>query len=157
MKTTLLRYCCAFILLFGAFSCSEDESPTAQPTNEISITNEILKLVNEYRQSKGLSILEKSETAEQLATEHTQYMISKGGIGHDNIDDRFKVLKEKENATGFAENVAAGQNSAQSVMNSWINSTKGHRENLEGNYTHIGIAAIQNENGTYYYTQLFYR
>ncbi len=84
-------------------------------------------------------------------------MISQGRISHDNGNSKFLELQEKENARAMGENVASGQNSAQSVMTSWINSTTGHRENIEGNYTHIGIAAVKDENGRYYYTQIFYR
>ena len=65
-------------------------------------------------------------------------------------------IEELENAVATGENVAAGQTSATAVMNAWLNSSS-HKENIEGNFTHIGIAAIQNSNGTYYYTQLFFR
>ncbi|WP_103866679.1 CAP domain-containing protein [Aquimarina sp. I32.4] len=158
MNTSLIKRFCFFILISIAVSCSSDDDTAADNNipNEISITDEILKLVNEYRQSKNLPTLQKNETAEQLAIDHTRHMISQGIIGHDNFEDKFNTLKEKENATGIAENVASGQNSAQSVVTSWINSPP-HRKNMEGNYTHIGIAAIKDEKGKYYYTQIFYR
>ncbi len=166
MKTTLMRYLCAFTLLCITFSCSNDDSQpilpqgsTDQPVDtpgEVSITDEIFTLVNVHRLSKGLPVLEKNATADVLAAEHSRYMIGQGRISHDNRDTKFVTLQENENATRFGENVAAGQTSAQSVMNAWINST-GHRENIEGDYTHIGIAAIKDQNGSYYYTQIFYR
>jgi len=59
-------------------------------------------------------------------------------------------------ASGFAENVAAGQPTAQSVMTAWLNSS-GHKANIEGNYTHIGIGVAKDQNGSKYYTQIFYR
>ncbi|PKV49775.1 uncharacterized protein YkwD [Aquimarina sp. MAR_2010_214] len=161
MKTSLIK-CCAFILLCTVLSCTKDddnpstETPGTETPNEISITDEILKLVNEYRQNKGLAALTKNTTAEQLAADHTRYMISKGVINHDNFDAKFKTLQEKENATGMAENVANFYPDAQSVVTGWINSD-GHRKNIEGNYTHTGIAAIKDESGRYYYTQIFYR
>ncbi|GGX21665.1 CAP domain-containing protein [Aquimarina muelleri] len=160
MKTNLVKYLFAFLILSTVLSsCSNDDniSNDDNNSNEISVADEILKLVNEYRSEKGLKPLIKNNTAEELAIDHTRYMISKGRISHDNGDQKFKALQEKENATGMAENVAAGQESAQSVVTSWLNSSAGHRENIEGNYTHIGIAAIKDENGKYYYTQLFYR
>ncbi|GAA4270716.1 CAP domain-containing protein [Aquimarina gracilis] len=155
MKTTLVNYCLAFMVLFGTFSCSEDEAPLETP-NETSVADEILRLVNEHRQGQGLPVLEKSSTADQLAIEHSRYMIAQGEISHDNRDAKFDELKDKENARGFGENVAFGQSSAQSVMTAWLNSS-GHRANIEGNYTHIGIGAVTDENGRYYYTQIFYR
>jgi len=41
-------------------------------------------------------------------------------------------------------------------MQGWINSL-GHKANIEGYFTHIGIAAVKNSQGVYYYAQLFYR
>ncbi len=157
MKTTLIKYCCAFVLLITAFSCSEDDtSPAEEFPNDFAVTQEIFKLVNEYRESNGLSALQKNDTAEQLAIEHTRYMISKSSISHDNFDSRSDKLGEEENSRSSAENVASHYSDAASVMQGWINSD-GHRRNIEGNYTHIGIAAVKDENGRYYYTQLFYR
>ncbi|WP_109851709.1 CAP domain-containing protein [Aquimarina sp. AU58] len=158
MKTSLIKYFCVFVLLCTAFSCSkdDDDNTITETPSEVSITDEILKLVNEYRQTKGLEALAKNTTAEELAADHTRYMISKGTINHDNFDAKFDTLREKENATGMAENVASFYPDAQSVVDGWINS-EGHRKNIEGNYTHTGIAAIKDESGRYYYTQIFYR
>ncbi len=156
MKVTLSRSLLVLVLSLGMFSCSEDED-TIQTTSETLVVDEIFRLVNEHRQEQGLSTLEKSNVADQLAVDHSRYMILQGRISHDNGNSKFLELQEKENARAMGENVASGQNSAQSVMTSWINSTTGHRENIEGNYTHIGIAAVKDENGRYYYTQIFYR
>ncbi len=155
MKSRLINYCFAFIVLFSAFSCSEDEDIPDIP-NEVTVTDEILNLVNAHRQSIGLSSLQTNDTAEQLAIDHSKYMIRQGRISHYNFGSRSNKLGEEENARSSAENVASGQNSAQSVMTSWLNSS-GHKANIEGNFTHIGIAALKDENGRYYYTQLFYR
>lgn len=157
MKTSVIKYFCVFLILCSAISCSNDDSSTPDETpSETSITDEILRLVNEYRATKGLDALSKNGTAEQLAIDHTRYMISKANINHDNFDAKFETLKEKENATGIAENVANFYPDAQSVVTGWINS-EGHRKNIEGNYTYTGIAAIKDAEGRYYYTQLFYR
>lgn len=137
-------------------SCSDDKEVSPELPNEIAITDQILALVNEHRQGIGLSSLSKNTTAEELAIEHTQYMIGRSQISHDGFENRSDELGELENAVATGENVAAGQTSATAVMNAWLNSVT-HKENIEGNFTHIGIAAIQNTNGTYYYTQLFLR
>ena len=60
------------------------------------------------------------------------------------------------NAKAAGENVAFGYATGETVMEGWLNSP-GHKANIEGNFTHIGIAAIKDENGRYYYTQLFFR
>ncbi len=81
-------------------------------------------------------------------------MIAQSDISHDNFDDRASRLFDEEKATNVGENVAARQRSAKDVMEAWLNS-QGHRENIEGNFTHIGIGVIKNDAGNYYYTQLF--
>lgn len=153
MKTSLVKYLFTFLILSSVLSsCSNDDSNS----NEISVADEVLKLVNEYRSEKGLKPLTKNSTAEELAIGHTRYMISKKDISHDNFNSRGDVLNEKENAVSTAENVASSYPDAKSVVDGWI-ASDGHRQNIEGDYTHTGIAAIKDENGKYYYTQLFYR
>ncbi len=52
------------------------------------------------------------------------------------------------------ENIAMGQRTPQEVMNAWMNS-KGHRENiLNASFDTIGVGYYE-ENGVYYWVQLF--
>jgi len=161
MKNVLKYF---FILLTVTFftSCSSDDNAeitdveTSELTNEANISDDILALVNQHRAGIGLSSLSKNITAEELAIDHTRYMISINQINHDNFNQRGNVLSDQENATGTAENVARFYTDAQSVVNGWLNSS-GHRENIEGNYMYTGISAIKDQDGKYYYTQLFYR
>tara|TARA_R110002073_G_scaffold335987_1_gene529753 strand:+ start:20478 stop:20963 length:486 start_codon:yes stop_codon:yes gene_type:complete len=148
--------------LFLIYSCSQDPSEIITDdagsaiVNEASITQEILKLVNSHRKSVGKSSLARNDFADQLATDHTNYMISKNQISHDNFNQRFQELQQNVNAKSAGENVASGYPTAESVMDGWINSS-GHKANIEGDFTHIGITAIKNSQGSYYYTQLFFR
>lgn len=134
-------------------SCSEDSDEISV---ESSFTDQILELVNDHRENKGLKKLSRNTTADNLSVEHCTYMIAKDKISHDNFNSRSDKLKRNENAKGTGENVAYGYNSAKKVVTAWLNSS-GHRENIEGNFTHTGIAALKNAEGTYYFTQLFYR
>ncbi|MDH7445066.1 CAP domain-containing protein [Aquimarina sp. 2201CG14-23] len=161
MKNVLTYFCITLVLLsIGSCSSEDDAEITDQNvielTNDANISNDILSLVNEHRQSIGLSVLLKNETAEELAIDHTKYMISISEINHANFNQRSDVLNTQENATGTAENVAKFYPDAQSVVNGWLNST-GHKANIEGNYMYTGISAIKDQDGRYYYTQLFYR
>lgn len=147
-----------FFLCMVTISCSKDNDEDAIVTfpNESSVADQIFVLVNQHRQNEGLSALEKNNTAETLAVAHTNYMIAQGTISHDDIETRGNELTDTENAVAVAENVASSYPTAEAVMTGWLNSS-GHKQNIEGNYTHIGIAAVKNDNGTYYYTQLFFR
>jgi uncharacterized protein YkwD len=55
--------------------------------------------------------------------------------------------------TRAAENVAAGYR-ASSVVDAWF-ASPGHRANLLGSYTHIGIGVAVSSSGRLYYTQNF--
>lgn len=149
-KTCLILVC--FAMSIGVVSCSKDDSPEAIEAR--SVTEEILELVNKHRISIGKEALSTNVLATQLAEEHTVYMIHQNDISHDHFDTRADRLFSEENATNVGENVAAKQKSAKDVMEAWLNS-RGHRDNIEGNFTHIGISAIKNNAGHYYYTQLF--
>ena len=52
------------------------------------------------------------------------------------------------------ENVAYGYATASGVVNAWLNS-EGHREVIEGDFTHFDISAEKDENGRWYYTNIF--
>ncbi len=162
LMKSILRFLYITLMIITIASCSSEDDTeimdieTSELTNETNISEAIFTLVNQHRQGLGLSALSKNGTAEQLAIDHTKYMISVNQISHDNFNQRGDVLSDKENATGTAENVARFYTDAQSVVNGWLNSP-GHKENIEGNYTYTGISAIKDQDGRYYYTQLFYR
>jgi len=159
MNKMLRRFCILLTIISLGACSSEDDSSGMEPTefsNEANIANDILQLVNQHRQDIGLSVLSKNETAEELAIDHTKYMISVSNINHDSFNERGAELTTQENATAAAENVDRFHPDAQSVVNGWLNSS-GHRGNIEGNYLYTGISAIKDADGKYYYTQLFYR
>ncbi|MBJ2176441.1 CAP domain-containing protein [Aureibaculum sp. A20] len=150
----LFKFSIVLLLFVSISSCSEDD--TDDVLVETSITTKIFNLVNAHRESKGLEILSRNTTADNLAIDHSKYMIAKDKISHDNFSSRSDNLKRNENAKGTGENVAYGYKTAEKVLAAWLNSSE-HKKNIEGNFTHTGIAAVQNAEGTYYFTQLFYR
>ncbi len=154
-KTWLVLAC--FTVLTCTVSCSKDDSQEDIEKQEAkTITNEILQLVNTYRASVGKSALIANNLATELAEEHTLFMIDQNEISHDNFDQRGRRLINEENAVKVGENVAFKYKTAEEVMDAWINSD-GHRKNLEGDFVHIGISAIKNDAGVYYFTQLFFK
>ncbi|QNJ97590.1 hypothetical protein ALE3EI_1017 [Constantimarinum furrinae] len=155
----------AFICLVT--SCQKDEGVTSEELNytidlnlanetDWVMANEILVLVNDHRASIGLPAIKKDQQyASAYAVDHTQYMIDTQKINHDNFNVRANALKER-GATIVGENVAYGYATAEAVVNAWLNSP-GHKKVIEGAYTHSGFGVMQNDKGTYYFTQLFYR
>jgi uncharacterized protein YkwD len=63
-----------------------------------------------------------------------------------------KQLKQEANA--WAENVATGQHTAQSAVDTWLKS-QGHRENIEGDYNQTGIGITKGKNGSLFFTEIF--
>lgn len=156
------------MVLFTTVSCSKEESVDTVEESNLSIdlnlanetdwqmANEILQHVNAYRVSIGLPELKRDQQyASAYAVDHTQYMIEKNKISHDNFGVRSEALKNR-GAQSVGENVAFGYTNAETLVNAWISSPS-HKSVLEGNYTHTGFGVIQNNSGKYYYTEIFYR
>ena len=146
-----------FVLL--ANSCGKEplESPTVLETeNAFPIEQELLGMVNNYRDSLGYSTLEFSSIAYDYANRHTDYMISKGTINHDGFTSRASDIATKVDASAVAENVAKDFPTAKATFDNWISSS-GHRKNIEGDFTHTAVSIKKDSSGHYYFTQLFYR
>ncbi len=159
MKKYVLRagLTLAFLTILTCnIGCSKDDDSATDPEQEVVIdmATKILQLVNEHRSGIGKDILKTNTLAENLAEEHNMFMISQGDISHDNFDHRANRLFDEEDAKNVGENVAFKQRSAEQVMTAWLNSS-GHRKNIEGDFSHIGISVSKNDSGTYYFTQLF--
>jgi len=154
-KTWLVLAC--FTVLTCTVSCSKDDSQEdIEKLEAKTIADEILQLVNTHRASVAKSALSKNDLATQLAEEHTLFMIEQNEISHENSDQRGFRLINEEQANKVGENVAFKYKTAQEVMEAWLNSS-GHKKNIEADYTHIGIGAVKNDAGIYYYTQVFFR
>lgn len=156
------------MVLLATVACSKDEGvETVEQSNysvdlnlaqetDWQMADEILYFINEHRASMGLPALQRDrQYASAYAVDHTQYMIEKHQISHDNFGVRAQALKDR-GAASVGENVAYGYSTAESVVNAWLNSPT-HRQVMEGNYTHTGFGVMQNDNGQYYFTELFYR
>lgn len=125
--------------------------------NDSQMSSEILSLVNLHRTSLGLSTLSiDDQYASAFAVDHTEYMIEKEQINHDNFGYRSEGIKYHDNAQVVGENVAYGYDTAEAVVNAWLNSP-GHKTIIEGNYTHTGFGVMKSAEGRSYFTQLFYR
>jgi uncharacterized protein YkwD len=162
MKPTKLLPFLAIVALLSFSSCSTDtaaedainsiEVPVAPQAKLIEI--EIMELINVYRINEGLSPLNQHNTVKAVAYTHTDYMIEVDNVSHDNFFLRKQSLQTNADANIVSENVAYGFNSAASVVNAWINSPS-HKDNIEGDYTDFDVSAEQNEDGKWYFTNIF--
>ena len=162
MKLTKLLPFVAIVVILGFTSCSTDnaaedkvnsiEVPVAPQAKQIEI--EIMELINAYRINEGLNPLNEHNTVKAVAYTHTDYMIEADNVSHDNFFQRKQSLQANADANIVSENVAYGFNSAESVVNAWINSP-GHKDNIEGDYTDFDVSAEQNNEGKWYFTNIF--
>ncbi len=151
-----------FIMLLFAFvvvSCSTEpiesaNSPEAE--NAIEVEQELLGIVNEHRISLGYADLDYSAIAYEYANKHTDYMIAKGSINHDNFSARASDISQAVNASFVSENVAKDYDSAVEAFQKWLASSD-HRKTMEGEFTHTAVSVKRNSDGKLYFTQLFYR
>ena len=152
----------AFLVLVSLPACAQRNTSTSAVAYDISsadiksLQSDILKLVNQHRAKLGLNALQMNDAATAEATIHSADM-AKGrtGFGHDGFDNRMKHLNQKLGvlrATG--ENVAYGKIDAAEVMKMWLNSP-GHKKNIEGNFSLMGIGIAKSKSGYLYFTQIF--
>lgn len=115
----------------------------------------IVRLVNEARAQNGLPALTADTNLSAAARVRAGEI--RQSFAHTRPDGTsFSTAMAQAGATFRAagENIAYGQKDANTVMNSWMNSS-GHRANILGSrYGRIGVAAVNN-GGTIYWVQLF--
>lgn len=151
---TLLVTC-----IISMISCtSENISETEQLNlvNDTRLEAQIMTLINSHRESIGLATLNFNDVAYTHANNHTEYMILKGGLSHDNFNIRASKISSEANAKEVGENVAKDYSTAEAVFNGWITSIP-HKENIESDFTHTAISAKEDSNGNLYFTQIFFK
>ncbi|MCB0472360.1 MAG: CAP domain-containing protein [Flavobacteriaceae bacterium] len=145
----------ALPLLFFLSSWSGDKPVYTFTADEVSVSNQLIDMVNDYRLSIGLDALKRCKIADDLAAEHTYYMASQGQISNDHFENRLETLENKKDIEDISENMGYG-NSAEETMEAYLNNVW-LKVNVEGDYTCTGVAVKKDQNGKYYFTQIFYK
>lgn len=124
--------------------------------DEKDLSIEILKHINNYRNSHGLKSLINNRTAKCQALSHSKHQGNNYQMSHTGSSSRAAVIFKLENASFYGENVAFGYSSTKKLVQAWINS-ESHRKNIEGDFTYSGIGTIANDKGVLYFTQIFFK
>ncbi|MGM0555732.1 MAG: CAP domain-containing protein [Myxococcota bacterium] len=166
MKSRIVAVFCSAVLGLGA-SClpsggngdggndgsGSNNGTTSSCTPAESEPCQVFELVNIERSEQGLEPLKYNAALETAAQLHAEDMVENDYFSHTSQDGRsFSDRVEDAGYTGFpaGENIAAGQGSAEQVMNSWMNSD-GHRRNiLNDGSNEIGVGFYNN-----YWVQVF--
>lgn len=146
------------------FSCSSDTSVSSNvdATSQKVVaytynTTELqtMDLINAYRVSKGLNPLEKINHISYKSEEHDNYMIANNVVNHNDFVARSENIMKVLGAKTVSENIAYNYSTPQAALNAWL-ASPGHKENIEGNFTHFGISIRENPaTGRKYYTNIF--
>ncbi|MGD1854128.1 MAG: CAP domain-containing protein [Leptolyngbyaceae cyanobacterium] len=125
----------------------ESHQPDAIAKNEVSDLTQrqtqLLRLMNEARQERGLSPLRFSNTLQRAAQAHVEDIVSRNfelsHTGSDGSSVADRVRRENYAYRSVGENVAAGYSSAEDTFEQWMNS-RGHRENiLNPDFSEVGM------------------
>ena len=133
----------------------------AEPVEADSWRAEILRLVNQERQSRGLDPVVWNQTLEDEATEYACEMIQYDFFAHVNRATG-STLTTRAADSGYdfwiiGENLAGGQRSPAEAINDWMNSPC-HRENiLNPAFTELGVGVRSGGDYGFYWVQEFGR
>ena len=104
----------------------------------------IISDTNKERADRGLGSLKLDNRLSQAAAEKASYMFTKNYWAHTDPDGTtqwFFVQKTKYHYLYAGENLAKDFQSSKNVVDAWMGSKTGHRENiLNANYSDIGVA-----------------
>ncbi len=148
------------VLLLSSCSSEESDSPVLASNivttyNYNSSETEMARIINEYRVSIGLNALQTINHISYKSDEHNQYMIERKVVNHDLFDQRSRNLIAVLGAVKVNENVAYNYSTPAAAMHAWLESPM-HRTNIEGDFTHFGIAITTDvETGKKYFTNIF--
>ena len=104
--------------------------------------SELLNLTNEARRKEGLKPLRSSYLLGQSAQKYAEDLATQNFFSHQGKDGSTPSTRMAATGYDFAaagENIAAGQRTARTVFQGWMNSD-GHRKNiLAADYTEVGF------------------
>lgn len=113
--------------------------------------DEVLFLTNTERLKEGLDPLASCNNLHVAAQSHSVAMNNQNFFEHDNPntgDDPATRAEEAGYGTYVGENIAMGHQTPKQVVNAWMNSS-GHRANILGSYSHLGVGITRGGSGTY--------
>ncbi len=116
-------------------------------SNNATFEQQVFELTNQERAKNGLSPLKANAELNYAADKYAEEMSERGVLSHTGPDgskpwDRAEAVGYEARMMG--ENLAAGQTTAEQVVEGWMNSS-GHRANiLKPQYTDIGVGFYNN-------------
>jgi uncharacterized protein YkwD len=126
------------------------------PDNADALADQLIALVNAARTEHGVKPVRKSPVLMRLAADYAARMIERGFFSHIDPETGYgpgqRALQAGYLFLSVGENLAANQTSPEAVMDDWMNSTEGHRENiLSTQWNEVGAGVrTGGEHGVYW-------
>ncbi|WP_413302896.1 SafA/ExsA family spore coat assembly protein [Bacillus sp. 1P10SD] len=122
-----------------------------------SVENQVIQLTNQERAKNGLPAMTADWELSRVARYKANDMRDKNYFSHTSptYGSPFDMIKNFGiSYRSAAENIAAGQTTPASVVQSWMNSS-GHRANILSSNTRIGVGYAKGGSYGYYWVQMF--
>ena len=141
--------------LAGLLGAPRDETPADAP----GMAAQLIAAHNRERADRKLEPLAAEPRLTEAALAHARDMAEHKVMSHEGTDgsapvDRVRRTKYPFQTTG--ENVARGQPTVESVMLAWMNSPH-HKDNILGDFSQIGVAAVEGADGSPFWCVVFGR
>ncbi|MDE5082886.1 MAG: CAP domain-containing protein, partial [Trichodesmium sp. St18_bin1] len=135
---------------------STSNTTVSQNMNELE--KSVFAGINKYRKSRNLPMLQWDGNIAQESRIHAQQMATrKTTFSHDGFKKRVEIISQKIPYKAAAENIAVNMgfsNPGEKAVIGWINSP-GHHKNIVGDFNLTGIGIAKNNEGKYYFNQIF--
>ncbi len=144
------------LLLGGCLVMQPIESPVDPPPSTRDEVEVFTRLVNEHRKQVGCKPLTWVGPVAVVARQHSVDMFSYGFFSHVNHLGKTPFDRLKDAGIRYriaAENIAAGQRTAEQVLQSWLGSS-GHRKNIENCELTQHGAGLSNNHWTHVFVTL---
>ena len=128
-------------------NCGRSDEPVE------SGVDELLAAHNREREIEHVAPLKLSRTLCKSAAVHARDMAEHQMLDHKGSDGSTVADRVKRQGYAFVrvgENIAKGQKSVEKVMDTWMKSP-GHRANILADYTEMGAAQAQDDDGEIYW------
>jgi len=154
MKNNILIPLIISLLVIFFLSCEKKDEKKAVILEDFE--QEIVDLINHYRDTAGLNELAVDTIIRREARKHSiNIATEKVPFGHDGYQERANIIFSEVGGTHFGENVAGGNYPiAEYFIESWLNSPD-HKANIDDDYNYTGVGVAETEDGYKYCTQIF--
>jgi uncharacterized protein YkwD len=104
--------------------------------------SKLLDLINNHRNSLGLSILKTNDYTSFECLKHNQDMLELGKVSHFNFVNRSERIKQALKVKAVGENIAYNFKTPEATLKAWLNSEE-HKENVENTkWMEMGISCF---------------